>query len=104
MLNRIVDGTLFGLYLEYKDEKYLSATCSILKSAYAFDKSAIDIVESTLNLFVSSAWNVGYARILPTEMIFGSYVFIAKCNDEVAEAHKTAVSGIAVPPEKKIVT
>ena len=27
-------------------------------------------------------------------MIFGSYVFIAKCNKEVSEAHLTAVSGI----------
>ena len=43
-------------------------------------------------------------EVNPTEMIFGSYVFIAKCNDEVSEAHRAAVSGIAVPPEKKIVT
>jgi len=43
-------------------------------------------------------------EINPTEMIFGSYVFISKCNDQVSEAHRTAVSGIEVPAEKKIIT
>jgi hypothetical protein len=43
-------------------------------------------------------------EVNPTEMIFGSYVFIAKCNKEVSEAHLTAVSGIEIPKEKKIIT
>ena len=43
-------------------------------------------------------------EVNPTEMIFGSYVFIAKCNDQVADAHRNAVSGIEVPAEKKIIT
>jgi len=43
-------------------------------------------------------------EVNPTEMIFGSYVFIAKCNKEVSEAHITAVSGIEIPKEKKIIT
>ena len=39
----------------------------------------------------------------PDNMVFGSYVFIAKTNDKVAEAHATATSSI-VKPDSKIVT
>lgn len=39
----------------------------------------------------------------PDTMVFGSYVFIAKSNDKVTEAHATATSSI-VKPDSKIVT
>lgn len=42
----------------------------------------------------------------PESMVISSYVFVSEVNDNVAEAHRTAVSGIdvATPEETKIVT
>ena len=44
--------------------------------------------------------------INPSSMLISSYVFVSEVNDNVAEAHRTAVSGIdvATPEETKIVT
>ena len=42
----------------------------------------------------------------PESMVISSYVFVSEVNDNVAEANRTAVSGIdvATPEETKIVT
>ena len=42
----------------------------------------------------------------PESMVISTYVFVSEVNDNVAEAHRTAVSGIdvATPEETKIVT
>mgnify|MGYP003332851435 CR=1 FL=1 len=42
----------------------------------------------------------------PESMVISSYVFVSEVNENVAEAHRTAVSGIdvATPEETKIVT
>jgi len=42
----------------------------------------------------------------PESMVLSTYVFVSEVNDNVAEAHRTAVSGIdvATPEETKIVT
>lgn len=39
----------------------------------------------------------------PTDMTFNQYVFVAKTNDEVADGHRSSVSGI-VTAKPKIVT
>ena len=42
----------------------------------------------------------------PESMVISTYVFVSEVNENVAEAHRTAVSGIdvATPEETKIVT
>ena len=42
----------------------------------------------------------------PKSMVLQTYIFVSECNEMVAEAHRTTVSGIEIPTpeETKIVT
>ena len=41
--------------------------------------------------------------INPKTMLINNYVFVCETNEQVAEAYRTALSGIEVPKKKKII-
>ena len=88
---------------------------SVISSAGEFvgkykDSGASSFVLDDPRMVIQTQEGMGFARGVavtgeenPENMVFNSYVFVAKSNDKVTEAHANATGSI-VKPDSKIVT